>query len=133
MSINDATPSEWDRVARSNIPHDMTTEESRQAAWKELAHVGLEAWAEPAEREAEEYQEDNVCNPEHYNTGNIECIEAIEESMSSVAYKGYLKGNCMKYLWRYDYKGKQVEDLQKCQWYLARLTQVVVFEHEETD
>ena len=120
--LNDVTPSEWDRAARSNIPYDMTTEEGRQAAWA--------AYSVPAEEEAEEYQEDNVCNPEHYNTGNIECIEAIEESMSSVAYKGYLKGNSMKYLWRYDYKGKQVEDLQKCQWYLARLTQVVVFENE---
>ena len=129
MSINDATPSEWDRVARSNISHDMTTEGGRQAAWKELAHVGLEAWAEPAEREAEEYQEDNVCNPEHYNTGNIECIEAIEESMSSVAYKGYLKGNSMKYLWRYDYKGKQVEDLQKAGWYLNKLTDMVTEEN----
>jgi hypothetical protein len=50
--------------------------------------------------------------------------------MSSVAFKGYLKGNAMKYLWRYDYKGKRVEDLQKCQWYLARLTMIVVFENE---
>jgi len=74
-------------------------------------------------------EEDMVGAPRHYNTGNIECIEAIEESMSSVAFKGYLKGNCMKYLWRYDYKGKQVEDLQKAQWYLAKLTQVVVFEN----
>ena len=57
--------------------------------------------------------EDVVNNPDHYNTGNIECIDAIEESMSSVAFKGYLKGNCLKYLWRYDYKGKQVEDLEK--------------------
>ena len=129
--LNDATPNMWDRAARSNINHDMETEKGRQAAWQELAHVGLEAWAEPAERESAKYQEDDaVRHPEHYNTGNIECIEAIEESMSSVAYKGYLKGNSMKYLWRYDYKGKQVEDLQKCQWYLARLTQVVVFENE---
>ena len=127
--LNDATPSMWDRAARSNINHDMETEKGRQAAWQELAHVGLEAWAEPAAREAEEYQEDNVCNPEHYNTGNIECIEAIEESMSSVAYKGYLKGNCMKYLWRYDYKGKQVEDLQKAGWYLNKLTDMVTEEN----
>ena len=129
MRLNDATPNMWDRAARSNINHDMTTEKGRQAAWQELAHVGLEAWAEPAEREAEEYQEDNVCNPEHYNTGNIECIEAIEESMSSVAFKGYLKGNCMKYLWRYDYKGKQVEDLQKAGWYLNKLTEMVTEEN----
>ena len=129
MRLNDATPSEWDRAARSNINHDMETEKGRQAAWQELAHVGLEAWAEPAEKEAEEYEEDNVCNPEHYNTGNIECIEAIEESMSSVAYKGYLKGNSMKYLWRYDYKGKQVEDLQKAGWYLNKLTDMVTEEN----
>ena len=76
-------------------------------------------------------EQDVVNNPDHYNTGNIECIDAIEESMSSVAFKGYLKGNCMKYLWRYDYKGKQVEDLQKAQWYLARLLNQVVFENEE--
>ena len=73
-------------------------------------------------------QEDVVNKPDHYNTGNIECIDAIEESMSSIAFQGYLKGNCMKYLWRYDYKGKPVEDLQKAQWYLARLLNVVVFE-----
>ena len=109
MSINDATPFDWDRLRQAHPPLD------------------LDPWATMAEEEAEE---DVVNNPDHYNTGTIECIEAIEESMSSVAYKGYLKGNAMKYLWRYDYKGKQVEDLQKCQWYLARLTQVVVFEHE---
>ena len=125
MRLNDATPSMWDKAAKS-------TATDRQSEWQELAHVGLEAWAEPAEREAEEYQEDDVVNnPEHYNTGNIECIEAIEESMSSVAFKGYLKGNAMKYLWRYDYKGKQVEDLRKCEWYLRKLRDMVVLENED--
>ena len=41
---------------------------------------------------------DNVNAPFHYNTGNIECIESIEASMSTEAFKGYLKGNCQKYL-----------------------------------
>ena len=107
MSINEATRFDWDRAT---------------------AKTGLEPWAAMAEEEAAE--EDVVNNPDHYNTGSIECIDAIEESMSSVAFKGYLKGNAMKYLWRYDYKGKQVEDLQKCQWYLGRLTQAVIFENE---
>jgi hypothetical protein len=143
MRLNDATPSEWDRAARSNINHDMTTEKGRQAAWQELAHVGLEAWATPAKEEAakislddctteldwDKDEEDMVGSPKHYNSGNIECIEAIEESMSSVAFKGYLKGNCMKYLWRYDYKGKQVEDLQKAGWYLNKLTEMVIEEN----
>tara|TARA_Y100000385_G_scaffold261403_1_gene292144 strand:+ start:2001 stop:2360 length:360 start_codon:yes stop_codon:yes gene_type:complete len=73
---------------------------------------------------------DVVNNPPHYNFGSIECIEAIEESMSSVAFKGYLKGNAMKYLWRYDYKGKQVQDLNKAQWYLNKLTLMVSAENK---
>jgi len=104
MSINDATRFDWDRIRNK---------------------TGLEPWATMAEEE----QEDMVGAPKHYNTGNIECIDAIEESMSSVAFKGYLKGNCMKYLWRYDYKGKQVEDLQKAGWYLSKLTDMVTEEN----
>jgi hypothetical protein len=40
--------------------------------------------------------------------------------MSKEAFAGYCKGNVMKYLWRYEYKGK-LEDLKKAQWYLDRL------------
>ena len=124
MSIDNATPADWDRLRQ-------------QAPAIEKRATGLEAWMKAAHDEASEAWdkevEDVVNNPDHYNTGNIECIEAIEESMSSEAFKGYLKGNCMKYLWRYGYKNKPVEDLQKAQWYLARLTQVVVFENEENN
>lgn len=63
---------------------------------------------------------DNVNHPSHYTTGDIECIDAIEASMSEQEFKGYLKGNCIKYLWRYRNKGGK-EDLQKAQWYLDRL------------
>ena len=62
--------------------------------------------------------------------GKIECIEAIEESMEVAAFKGYLKGNTMKYLWRYERKGKQVQDLHKAMWYLKRLTEVVEQEND---
>lgn len=70
----------------------------------------------------------DAINPDHYKSGNIECIDAIQESMSSHAFKGYLKGNCMKYLWRYETKhpDRPVEDLQKAQWYLTKLLQEVV-------
>ena len=62
---------------------------------------------------------DKVNKPAHYE-GTIECIEAIKSAMSKEAFKGYLKGNIMKYIWRYDRKNG-VEDLQKAQWYLKRL------------
>lgn len=65
--------------------------------------------------------EDVVNRPKHYNTGSIECIEAIKASMSPLEFRGYLKGNILKYLWRYNYKGKPKEDIDKADWYLARL------------
>ena len=119
MRLNDATPSDWDRL-------------QKDAPASEKQATGLDAWMRAAHDEAADaWEEEDVVNsPEHYNTGSIECIEAIEESMSSIAFKGYLKGNCMKYLWRYDYKGKQVEDLQKAGWYLNKLTMIVVFEND---
>ena len=64
---------------------------------------------------------DMVNQPGHYTKdGGIECIEAIKESMSSSAFKGYLKGNVMKYIWRYENKNK-LEDLQKANVYLGWL------------
>ena len=45
--------------------------------------------------------------------------------MAPEAYAGYLKGNIMKYLWRYEKKAKPIEDLKKAQWYLARLIETI--------
>lgn len=64
--------------------------------------------------------EDNVNHPSHYTQGGIECIEAIKASMTASEFRGYLKGNAMKYMWRYQLKNG-VEDLRKAQWYLNRL------------
>lgn len=64
---------------------------------------------------------DVVDNPYHYNRKGIECIQAIEASMSEEEFKGYLKGNVLKYVWRYTYKGRPLEDLKKARWYLDKL------------
>jgi len=65
---------------------------------------------------------DPVNSPSHYvdSSGGIECIEAIEASMTLEEFKGFLKGNVQKYVWRYD-KKKGIEDLKKARWYLDRL------------
>ena len=66
---------------------------------------------------------DTVNHPSHYiESGGIECIEAIEAQLTNEEYKGYLRGNCVKYLWRWTNKGG-LTDLKKCQWYLDRLIQ----------
>lgn len=67
---------------------------------------------------------DNVNHPSHYTQGGIECIDAIQASMSNEAFCGYLKGNVQKYMWRYENKGG-LESLHKAQWYLNKLVQVV--------
>ena len=71
---------------------------------------------------------DNVNNPAHYTQGGIECIDAIKASMSPLEYAGFLKGNALKYLWRYRHKGRAVEDLKKANWYLSRLTRFTELE-----
>jgi len=65
---------------------------------------------------------DPVNSPKHYadTCGGIECIEAIEASMSMEEFKGFLKGNVQKYVWRYAQKNG-AEDLKKAKWYLERL------------
>lgn len=60
---------------------------------------------------------DNVNNPSHYQCENatitIEPIELCEQC-------GFLLGNALKYLFRYQHKGKPVEDLKKAEFYLKR-------------
>jgi hypothetical protein len=62
-------------------------------------------------------------NPAHYKQGGIECIEAIKAALGD-GFPDYLRGNVMKYLWRYKEKGG-VDDLRKSAWYLDRLIQKV--------
>jgi hypothetical protein len=63
---------------------------------------------------------DNVNSPPHYNNGDIECIDAINASMTQSAFLGYCKGNVQKYMWRYEHKGG-IESLKKAQWYLNKM------------
>ena len=65
-------------------------------------------------------QGDNVNSPSHYNQGSIETIDMIKGSMSTEEFKGFLKGNVIKYVSRAEFKGKETEDLQKARWYLNR-------------
>ena len=64
---------------------------------------------------------DPVNHPSHYTSGEIECINAIKASMSKEAFCGFLKGNQIKYLWRYEKKVNPAEDIKKAGWYRDRL------------
>lgn len=58
---------------------------------------------------------DNVEHPSHYTSRNIghECIDMTE-------CQTFCVGNTIKYLWRFNFKGKPLEDLQKAKWYAKR-------------
>jgi len=71
----------------------------------------------------EETNDDPVNRPSHYTRGGIECIDAIAASMTPDEWVGFLKGQVIKYVWRYRLKGKPVEDLKKARFYLDRLIQ----------
>ena len=62
---------------------------------------------------------DYVNNPPHYKNGDIQCIQAIESALSPEEFRGFCKGNVIKYTWREQYKGKD-QDLSKALWYLNR-------------
>jgi hypothetical protein len=70
-------------------------------------------------------QADMVNSPPHYNATGIECIQAIAAATDD-GFEYYLQGNIMKYVWRYRYKDKPLEDLEKAKWYLDKLIEEVM-------
>lgn len=62
----------------------------------------------------------HVDSPPHYNTGEIEAIDAIRIALGPEGFIAYCQGNAMKYVWRARYKGAFVQDLAKAVWYLRQ-------------
>ena len=72
-------------------------------------------------RETKEVKLDNVNHPAHYNKGTMECLDVIKACLSESEFKGFLKGNVMKYMYRKGDKGDALEDLNKACWYAKKL------------
>jgi len=60
-----------------------------------------------------------VDHPAHYNQGQYEVIDVIEDWNL-----GFHAGNVIKYVSRYPHKGTPLRDLKKAQWYLERLIEM---------
>lgn len=56
-----------------------------------------------------------VNHPKHYNTGNIEVIDAIEDWDLN-----FNLGSAVKYIARAKHKGNMLQDLEKASWYINR-------------
>ena len=97
MSIDDATPEEWNRVSKTTVSGT-------------LYHP-------------QDQHPDPVTKPDHYNKGGIEAIEYIKQQLGA-EFEFYCAGNVMKYIHRYRYKNG-VEDLKKAGVYLDWLIKEV--------
>lgn len=64
---------------------------------------------------------DIVNNPMHYKVGGCEAIDVIKAKLTPEEYRGYCKGNVLKYLMRANYKEHHDQDIQKAHWYMKEL------------
>lgn len=70
-----------------------------------------------------------ISHPERYGGDTTyECIKVLEAWMPTEQYKGFLRGNAIKYLCRVGKKDETVQELKKSKWYLEKL-----IEKEEKD
>ena len=109
--------------------HDGYWHEHRQRIEKERTLAKMNG-----KKEKKEATVDLVNHPPHYNKGGMEVIEVIElvtgektggKRTGDQGFVGYLLGNILKYLLRFEHKGKPIEDLKKARWYLDKLISVV--------
>jgi hypothetical protein len=66
---------------------------------------------------------DKINHPSHYTNNKIETIDIIKDSLTAEEYRGYVKGNILKYVIRERYKNGD-EDLGKARWYLNSILDI---------
>ena len=71
---------------------------------------------------------DNVNHPKHYNFGNYEVIDVIEDWKLD-----FHLGNAVKYIARAGHKGDIIEDLKKADWYIRREIDQIERERREKE
>ncbi|MQS52154.1 DUF3310 domain-containing protein [Companilactobacillus mishanensis] len=61
--------------------------------------------------------EDEVNHPTHYNQGILEVIDAMK-AMTDDEYRGFLRGNALKYIYRLGSKDNPKQDGEKAKYYI---------------
>lgn len=67
----------------------------------------------------------DVYSPAHYTVGGYEAIDIIRAKLTPEEYRGYCKGNILKYVMRANYKGHHDQDCKKAAWYGEELGKCV--------
>lgn len=100
--------------------------------WHERLYIGPESdGTETPEKNFYGEKFDPVDVPQHYASGSLECKDWIRAMLTVEEYRGWLKGNALKYIWRYEDKGKPIQDISKARKYLEFL--IDDLEREQTD
>jgi hypothetical protein len=61
----------------------------------------------------------------HYDMGGIETLDIIKAKCTAEEYRGFLKGNAIKYLSRMEFKGDCVADARKAATYTKWLYELI--------
>jgi len=107
--LNDVMPEEWNSLKyNQDMPDPLESLEET-------------SYEDEAPKSSYQLREEEINNPQHYNKGGIECIDAIQAMLTAEEFLGYLRGNSLKYRWRFRYKNNPINDLSKASWYEKKL------------
>lgn len=81
---------------------------------------------------------DLVNNPPHYSAFGFESLELLEKVLELMPEKNmiFYIGNALKYAIRSKFKGNEIQDLKKCEFYIKRCSKLIsedfkIFESKE--
>ena len=80
-----------------------------------------DTYAQPGEESWRRELNDKVNNPQHYTVGGYEASDVIRAKLTPEEYRGYCKGNILKYIMRANYKGHHDTDCDKAGYYAKEL------------
>lgn len=67
----------------------------------------------------------NVNHPDHYVSGQYECIDVMQSVFGTEATLNFCLLNAFKYLWRNGKKETDNNDVEKAEWYLNKMTEII--------
>jgi hypothetical protein len=110
----------------SNAPVEIVPPKTPQQHVKDI----LDNWQPPKIPPTPEpaitfVQPDPINHPAHYTHGGIETIDFIQAKLTPEEFRGYLKGNILKYGSRLGHKDNDMQDAGKLNWYTNKLRSVL--------
>lgn len=119
---------DFDMYRQKLYPENVETEHEYIKAYSENDEIALENLAlslddvfltiDPSD------PVDMVNHPPHYNHGGIESLDIIRMCLTKKEFKGYLKGQVLKYRERAPYKGNSEQDYAKAKFYYDMLMEM---------